>query len=198
MKEKSKKFSLFINSALVTNKREIVFNDIWEEYYPKLTVYIKTTYSLTETEDIVQEILLKVYSNLHRYNPLYSFNTWIYSIAKNCAVDSFRKKSNSSKVLEAVINEAGLNYLYNNESPEKLLIKKEVKTELAECIENLPETERQIAFLKFYEGLTYKEISKIVEIPVGTLKYIVHNIKKKVETYYGKQFEEKYGGQYGS
>ena len=193
MKGKSKQFSLFIHSLLGIKKRETVFNDIWKEYYPKLTVYLNTAYFLSDTEDVVQEILLKVYNNLHRYNPIYSFNTWIYSIAKNCAVDSFRKNLITSKVLTAVISDVGIISLNNNETPEKLLIKREIQTCVAECIKNLPERERQITFLKFYEGLSYKEISKIVEIPVGTLKYLVHKIKKKVETYYGEQYGEQYG-----
>ena len=192
MKGKSKQFSIFIHSSFDSKKRETVFNDIWKEYYPKLTVYIKTTYSLIETEDVVQEILLKVYNNLHRYNPLYSFNTWIYSITKNCVIDSFRKDSSLLKVLAAVKAEAGSRPFYN-ESPEEMLIKLEVKAGLAECIESLPERERQISYLKFYEGLTYKEISKIVGIPVGTAKYLIHNIKKKVEAVYEKQYGEKYG-----
>ncbi len=56
MKGKSKQLLLFIHSSLDTKKRETVFNDIWKDYYPKLTVYLKTTYPETEIEDIVQEI----------------------------------------------------------------------------------------------------------------------------------------------
>jgi RNA polymerase sigma-70 factor (ECF subfamily) len=193
MKGKSKQFSLFIHSSLDIKKREAVFNDIWKEFYPKLTVYIKATYPGTETEDIVQEILLKVYSNLHRYNPLYSFNTWIYSIARNCAVDSYRNTTALLKAVAADKNKSGYNSDINNNTPEKIYIKDEIKTGLAACIKNLSEKERHISYLKFYEELIYKEISKIMEIPVGTLKYLVHNMKKKIEAFYRKQYGEQYG-----
>lgn len=193
MKGTSRQFSLNIHSSLDFKKRETDFNDIWKEYYPKLTVYLKTIYPGVDTEDIVQEILLKVFRTLHRYNPYYSFNTWIYSIARNSALDSLRKSSVSLKVLTSVRSEARQKLMYDNETPEELFIKGEVKTGIAECIENLPETERQISFLKFYEGLTYKEISNILGVPVGTLKYLVHNIKKKVEAHYYKQYGEVYG-----
>ncbi len=193
MKGKSKQFALFVHSSLGTKKRETFFDDIWEEYYPKLTVYLKTTYPGVETEDVVQDIMLKVYKNLHNYNPLYSFNTWIYSIARNCAVDSFRKKSVLINTLSAVKSEAVSRSLNDNETPEKLLLKSEVKTGIEECISTLPRRERQISFLKFYEDLTYKEISKIMDIPVGTLKYLVHNIKKNIETHYNNQFGEPHG-----
>jgi len=193
MKGKSKKFSLFFHSSLDIKKRETVFNDIWKEYYPKLTVYLNTAYFLSDTEDLVQEILIKVHNNLHKYNPLYSFNTWIYSIAGNSVKDLLRKNSVSLKMLTAVRAEASHKPLYNNETPEELFLRGEVKTGIKECIGNLPERERQISFLKFYEGLTYKEISKILEIPVGTIKYLVHNIKKNIETHYNKQYGESYG-----
>ncbi len=189
MKGRSKQFALFINSSLETEKRKTVFNDIWKEYYPKLTVYLNTTYPGTETEDVVQDIMLKVYNNLHKYNPFYSFNTWIYSIARNSATDSLRKNLNSLKVLTAAKSEAGCKALYDNETPEELSLSGEIKTGIAKCIETLPERERQITFLKYCEGLSYKEISKIMEIPVGTLKYLVHNIKKNVEVHYNKQYE---------
>ncbi len=195
MKGKSKQFALFVHSSLDTKKREILFNDIWEEYYPKLTVYLNTTYPGVETEDVMQNIMLKVYNNLNSYNPLYSFNTWIYSIARNSAVDLLRKKSVLNNMLAAVKSEAVYISINDNKTPEELLLKREVKTEIEEWIKKLPERERQISFLKFYEDLTYREISKIMDIPVGTIKYLVHNIKKKIETQYNKQ----YGGEpYGS
>jgi len=193
MKGKSKQIALFVHSSLNTKKREILFNDIWVEYYPKLTVYLNTKYPGIETEDVVQDIMIKVYNKLHTYNPLYSFNTWIYSIARNCAVDLSRKKSVSINIIKEVKSEAVHKSLNNNETMEELSLKREVKTEIAEWIQNLPERERQVSFLKFYEELTYKEISKIMEIPVGTIKYLVHNIKKNIETHYNEQYGEHYG-----
>ncbi len=193
MKGKSKQFALFVHSSLDTKKREILFNDIWEEYYPKLTVYLNTTYPEADTEDLVQDIMLKVYNNLSRYNPLYSFNTWIYSIAKNCAVDSFRKKSSSNNLITAVRSELVSKSFKNSETPEDLSLKREEKTGIAEWIQNLPERERKITFLKFYEDLTYREISRIMGIPVGTIKYLVHKIKKNIETSYNKQYGDSYG-----
>ena len=193
MKGKSKQFALFVHSSLDTKKREILFNDIWEEYYPKLTVYLNTTYPEADTEDLVQDIMLKVYNNLSRYNPLYSFNTWIYSIARNCAVDSFRKKSSSNNLITAVRSELVSKFVNDSENPENLSLKREEKTGIAEWIQNLPERERKITFLKFYEDLTYREISRIMGIPVGTIKYLVHKIKKNIETSYNKQYGESYG-----
>jgi len=193
MKGKSRQFALFIHSSLDTKKRETLFNDIWEEYYPKLTVYLNTTYPGTETEDLVQDIMLKVYNNLHKYNYLYSFNTWIYSIARNCVLDLLRKKSVLKNMLAVVKSEAVYKVLNDNETPENLSLKSELKVGIEEWIKNMPERERQISFLKFYEELTYREISKIMDIPVGTIKYLVHNIKKNIETHYNNQFGEHYG-----
>ena len=156
MKGKSNQFELFVHSSMDTKKRETLFNDIWEEYYPKLTVYLKTAYPGTETEDLVQDIMLKVYKNLHSYNPLYSFNTWIYTIARNCAVDSFRKKYVLINTLSVENSDAVSKSLNDNETPEKLSLKSEVKTGIEECISTLPRRERQISYLQFLTNFIYK------------------------------------------
>lgn len=176
----------------VKEDRDVVFPDIWNEYYPKLTVYLQTTYTGLDTEDMVQEILEKVYRNFHTYNPRFSFNTWIYSIARNCAVDSFRKRNSRLKTLLAVKEREILVFSVKNKSPEKISIDKDIKEGIASFIKSLPEKEREIMYLKFYEELTYKEISRILKMPAGTVKYHVHSIKIKVGNFYTNQFGEKY------
>ncbi len=60
-------------------------NAIWNEYYPKLYVFVRPYFrhSPEDREDAVQEILLKVLRNLDRYDSNYSLSTWIYRIARN-------------------------------------------------------------------------------------------------------------------
>ncbi len=167
-------------------------NDIWNEFYPKLTVYLKTTYTGIDIEDMVQEILEKVYRKFHTYDPRFSFNTWIYSIARNCVVDSFRKRSSRLKTLSAVKERELHVSSVKNKSPEEISIDKDIKEGIASFIKSLPDKEREIMYLKFYEALTYKEISRILKMPAGTVKYLVHTIKKKAEKFYREQYGDEY------
>jgi RNA polymerase sigma-70 factor (ECF subfamily) len=138
-------------------------------------------------EDITQDIMLKVYNNLHKYNPFYSFNTWFYTIAKNHCIDFLKKTSLDKKTLR--FNDT-FEILEENElvNQEEILIADEMKNLIESYIKNLDDSDQQISFLRFYEKVSYKNIGKITNIPTGTVKYRVHiirsGIKKILEKYY--------------
>jgi RNA polymerase sigma factor (sigma-70 family) len=69
------------------------YKDLWEYYYPRLLIYIKSFKKTSNLEhhDAVSDILLKIFNNLHKYNQLYSLSTWVYNIAKNHVLDLYRK-----------------------------------------------------------------------------------------------------------
>ena len=165
------------------------FEEIWQEYYPKLTVFLRTSFHFEETDDLVQEIMLKIYSKMETYKPAWSLNTWIYSIARNHAIDSIKKSSSRLRMVENVRAEA---VLADNHSvsTETLVLEKELKESVAVFIAGLPENERQVSFLKYYGEMDYREISRVTGLPVGTIKYLVHRIKMKFAEYYGEHYED--------
>ena len=171
-------------------KQNELFKEIWSEYYPRLTVFLQTSFRFKETDDPVQEIMLKVYNKLESYNPFYSFNTWIYSIARNHAVDLIKKETNIQKTVIALTAQTKTEPGYELADPETIFFKNELKAEIADFINNLNSIERQLSFLRYHESLTYKEIGKITGIPTGTAKYYIFNIKKKFKSYYGDHYED--------
>ncbi len=180
-------------SSLNPKKRDSIFKVIWKEYYPALSIYLKTSFNIKETDDPVQEIMLRVYKKLESYNPIYSFNTWIYSIARNHAIDFLKHESIVRKTAAA----AGSLDLIKGETtgtdlqtPESLYMKDELRIGIAGFIGSLPEEERQISFLKYYEELNYRQISLITGIPAGTVKFRVHCIKKKFAVFFGENYED--------
>ena len=166
-----------------------LFDEIWAEYYPKITVFLRTSFGVGSPEDLVQEIMLKVFKNLGSYSPAYSFNTWIYSIARNHAIDAMKKEDTARRTMKAVRREAETSP-WSGQTPETILLDKQLRLDIAGYIENLPGIEREISFLKFHENLKYKQISRITGIPAGTVKYHVHNIKSKFADYYGEHYED--------
>ena len=165
------------------------FEDIWEEYYPKLTVYLRTSFHFSETDDLVQDIMMKVYSNINKYRPSTSFNTWIYSIARNHAIDQLRRNTTQNNMLERVRSDAAVSS-QAAVNTETRVLRKELKSDIALFIDSLPDNERQVSFLKYYEELGYRDISRITGIPVGTIKYHIHNVKRKFSDYYGENYED--------
>lgn len=67
-----------------------LFNEIWTKYHKRLLFFIKSRLA-DGAEDVLQEIMLKVYHNLENYNPI-SFNSWIYTVARNHCINSMAKK----------------------------------------------------------------------------------------------------------
>ncbi|MBN2439733.1 MAG: RNA polymerase sigma factor [Spirochaetales bacterium] len=166
------------------------FSEIWNKYYPKLMVFVIPFFKdkTVDAEDAVQEILLRVFQSFSNYDSKYSVSTWIYTIARNYCIDQSRKEIRLNKWEQDVPDNFQDADEYFN--PESLFLKAELKEKIRNLILTLDETDQQICFLYNYEDLNYREISGILKIPVGTIKYRMYKIrdklKKKLETYYEK------------
>jgi hypothetical protein len=77
MSEIKQQFAIFWKSTFDVNERGRLFKSIWNDYHKKIQVFAGTftNREQVDIEDISQEIMLKIYNNLHQYNPVYSFNT---------------------------------------------------------------------------------------------------------------------------
>jgi RNA polymerase sigma-70 factor (ECF subfamily) len=70
--------------------RERLFELLWRQYQKRLAFFVQNMVK-DNAEDLVQEIMLKVYQNLHKYKPVSSFNTWIYAITRNHCLNYLNK-----------------------------------------------------------------------------------------------------------
>jgi len=175
----TRQLGIFIKPALSDQSRSELFESIWREYQPAMAVFVRSITGLgtQDVEDLVQEIMLKVYSKLHLYNPLRDFKVWIYSIARNHCIDRFRKRS-GPPVEEAEWNDpAGISLACAEPSPEEAVIAGELHKIIESYLASLDSADRQISFLRFSERLAYKKIGWILGLPSGTVKYRVHVIR---------------------
>lgn len=125
--------------------------------------------------DIAQEVFLKVYLSLDKYNPDYKFSTWIFSIAKNAAIDFLRKSHPSTLALDVPLEEGGVletQHLADkkSKSPEESLLQVELGERVGAAVNCLPLPYRQVLILRHLNDLAYEEISGILELPLGTVK----------------------------
>lgn len=137
------------------------------------TVLCTTERSLTD--DVEQEILLSLYSNLHRFRFRSSFSTWLYRICRNKALDMLKKERKGNIELEwdAVAP--------RSEDPEAQFLKKEKKDILFQALSRLKEKDRIIIVLKDLEDIPLKDLSSILKVPVGTVKSRLNRSRKKLE-----------------
>ncbi|ENH98069.1 RNA polymerase sigma factor SigW [Gracilibacillus halophilus YIM-C55.5] len=131
-----------------------------------------------EAEDLAQEAFLRAYVNIHSYDEKRKFSTWLYRIATNLSIDRIRKKKPDVYLDAEIKGTDGIN-LYaqipNDEAlPEQQVESLEMQTLIQEEIMSLPPKYRSVIALRFMDELSLKEISEILQLPVGTIKTRIH------------------------
>jgi RNA polymerase sigma-70 factor (ECF subfamily) len=132
-----------------------------------------------QVDDLVQEVMLKVYENIDRYNMKYAVSTWLYTIARNHCLDKLREKKTRARHM---LSDSQLEVVSTYPTPEEELLAAERSRTLKSLIETLSAMDQHIVFLRFYEECSYRQMASILDMPVGTIKYRVHAIRKKLKT----------------
>lgn len=145
-----------------------------------VSLYEKSVYRLcfrffseeNEALDATQEVFIKIYRAIGRFEGRSSLKTWIYRIASNtCLSIADKKKKEKEGLLQSILNWWTTPA---QESPEDEILDREIRQLnqkiVAEKIASLPEAYRMPVILKDMEGLPLEKISEILEVPVGTVK----------------------------
>ena len=146
-----------------------------QQYFEELvTRYKKLVYSVVynmindkeEINDISQEVFIRIYKALNRYNPEFKFSTWAVRIATNLCLDIHRKK----KLDSVPIEEVGDVTSGSDVTPEANYIKKERSERIKRAIESLPEKYKVPVVLFHQNGLSYEEMTKVLNEPMTIIK----------------------------
>jgi RNA polymerase sigma-70 factor, ECF subfamily len=171
-------WQVFILSRGSQESRGRVFNAIWA-YYQKRLLFFIGHMTAGNSEDLFQEVMLKVYQNLEKYNPLFSFNTWIYTIARNHCLNHLNKGRLPSG---SGINTAEERSIETDcATPEDRALYKELHQTIGATLDRLNDDNRQIAFLRFFEGMKDGDIAGIMNIPAGTVKSRLHLVRQTLK-----------------
>jgi RNA polymerase sigma-70 factor (ECF subfamily) len=115
-------------------------------------------------EDATQEAFIRAWVNLPSFQPTAPIRSWLYRIAINAALDVLRKKP------EISIEEEQVTMITDqNPGPESALMEKERTAMIQQAMKDLPEASRSVLVLREYGELSYQEISKVLDIPIGTV-----------------------------
>ena len=123
------------------------------------------------SQDITQEAFVKAFRNIDKFRGESSFYTWIYRIAINTAKNYFSNKSRGAETYnEDLLDTALSDMSLNSDNPETLLAAKEMKDAVNQAFQNLPDEIRSTLSLREYDGLSYEEIAKVQNCPIGTVR----------------------------
>jgi RNA polymerase sigma-70 factor (ECF subfamily) len=118
-----------------------------------------------EINDIAQEVFIRIYKSLDKYNPEYKFSTWSVKIATNYCLDILRKKK-----IEAIPIDEAIGVSSNLGTPEEDYLKKEKRERINYELSKLPDKYRIPLILFHKNGLSYEEISQVLNEPMSIIK----------------------------
>ena len=138
---------------------------------------------MEQAEDIVQDALIKLYTHKHYYKNIAKFSTWIYTIAANLAKTELRKKKSRKVTYLSQMGPEERDYELPAVEPDtdELAQSEYIENKIQAAIQKLPLHFRTVTILRDIQELSYEEISKIVDVPLGTVKSRINRARIQLQ-----------------
>jgi RNA polymerase sigma-70 factor (ECF subfamily) len=143
-----------------------------------------------DAEELSQEIFLKVFENLHRYDGGFPLVAWILSVSRNLCIDRYRRRKRE-KSFHFVSDDAVTALLKSDDDPASAALKRERTKLLVTALSEIPEDLAEILILRDMNGLAYDEIGKALELPDGTVKSRLFRARAEVAKRIRERHERK-------
>ena len=155
-------------------RNEIAFSEIFDFIAPKINAYfIKNNLSIEQAEELTQEVLSTIWLKAELFDPEKSkFITWSFTIARNKKIDFYRKNQKN------VANEEDIrDFLYTENKSDDY----EIESTIRDITQDLDENQKKLIKMSFFEQKSHKNISRELEIPLGTVKSRIRSILNKMQ-----------------
>jgi len=163
-----------------TENPNYAFNLIVEKYKERLYWHIRRMVIVhDDADDVLQNTLVKVWKGLAKFNQDAQLYTWLYRIATNETITFLNKKKKRFFIPIVDVEHELSSALQSDE----LYDGDEIQLKLQQAILTLPEKQRLVFNMKYYDEMKYDEISEILKTSVGGLKASYHHAVKKIEKY---------------
>lgn len=157
---------------------------------PVFSICLRMVRNRDDAEDISQDVFIRVFNMLDRYNPSFPFSSWLFRITSNLCIDFLRKNKRTVLSIDSPVEgkdgEMLRQFESNEQGPEKRMELKEKMEYLEQSIGTLPERYRIIVIMRHQEHLSYEQISEMLGIPLGTVKARIHRARKMIVEYFNK------------
>lgn len=163
---------------------EQAFALLMERYKkPVYHMILKMVRNVDDAEDLTIEAFAKAFKNLHRFKKDYTFSTWLFRIATNNSIDFIRKKRLETMSLNTSYQDkSGENVTIDvqdkNPNPQEEAIKSQKKELVQMFVTKLPAKYQRLVRLRYFKELSYEEIARELESPLGTVKAQLHRARE--------------------
>jgi RNA polymerase sigma-70 factor (ECF subfamily) len=126
-------------------------------------------------EDVVQEVMIKLWTKRDRMESIDNINGWLMVLARNLSIDKVRSKHHSTGSLETAY------YVQDGETkPDRQAEQSDLMEQIEAAVQQLPETQRLVFHLRDVEGMTYREVSDILDLSLENVKVNLFRARQKL------------------
>ncbi|MCS6822863.1 MAG: sigma-70 family RNA polymerase sigma factor [Cytophagaceae bacterium] len=180
--EKAKKDFLLVERAKQADEK--AFAELMARYRkPVYHMILKMVRNVDDAEDLTIEAFAKAFRNLKKFNPEFTFSTWLFRIATNNCIDFIRKKKlDTMSISNTYKDESGENVDIDikdfNPDPQEEAIKGEKIEIIKAIVTKLPNKYQLLVKLRYFQELSYEEIAEEINAPLGTVKAQLHRARE--------------------
>ena len=169
-----------IEDLMDGNKRKKAFSTLVSLYSQRLYWHIrKIVLNHDDADDVLQNTFLKIWKNIETFRAESGLYTWIYRIATNESLTFLNKKKRTLSGTQEEINE----YLLENIQADPYFNGNKIQQKLQEAIALLPEKQRLVFNMRYFDEIKYQDMEKILDTSEGALKASYHHAVKKIEEF---------------
>lgn len=181
--DKAKKDFLLVERAKATGD-EKAYAELMSRYKkPVYHMILKMIRNVDDAEDLTIEAFAKAFRNLHKFNPDYTFSTWLFRIATNNCIDFIRRKKLDTMSISAGYKDDNgenteMEIKDNNLTPFEETIKSQKIEIIQAIVTKLPPKYQTLVRLRYFQEYSYEEIATEIDAPLGTVKAQLHRARE--------------------
>ena len=170
----------FIKALKSPKEKEAAFRELVRLYKERLYWHIrKIVLNHDDADDVLQNTFIKIFKNIDHFKGDSKLYTWMYRIATNESITFINRRAKRYKISSEEVQERAI----ENLTTDVYFEGDEIQWKLQKAISKLPQKQQLVFKMKYFEELTYEELSEILETSVGGLKSSYHIAVKKITAY---------------
>ena len=171
------------------------YNELVFRYKDRLLNFIcRFLNDIDRSEDLVQDTFIKLYTHKNSYQEIAKFSTWLYTIAANLARTELRKIKRRKTFSVSELSNDDKEYIISSDEIDQSEehLSQNFEKKIQNALSELPDDFKTIIILRDIQELSYDDISKIVELPLGTVKSRINRGRLKLQQLLKKKGENPY------
>ncbi len=174
---------------------ETIFNDLYKKYHSDLFNFLYyMVQSREQAEDLVQEVYIRVLKSYQHFKGESSEKTWLNAIARNVAIDFFRKQKGLNQRMIKKVEIFDLQVKDESPLPEEIIFQSEETKLMYRCLEKCTVDQRSVIILRYIQELSILETAQVLGWKESKVKTTQHRAIKQLKTFMNKTLRKEMAG----